>query len=497
MLPGRFSVRVVSAAACFICVATLAAAAQSADAQPAPGEAPLTPCLAVHADGSPVGALEAFPSTKQMTVVFRLKPDESGQVLKSQWVAVGDDVAAQQPIAENTLELRGSKSGWLRLTLKEPVPPGRYQLVTFLDDKPWQSTDIQIIAPLTDVKADKPADLIAMKDDAEMRYDMVIMPAPGTKSQVPGVSPGPDGSTRATLAMSYGKTDDAGTPVKLSINGQTLGEMWVKLDESGLRAVRMKEGEAIADASHMIYPLPPVLQDGMEWTTKGKEGGEEKLQLFGPVPIDYDSRPAAGFIIFSSEDLTIGEPGASAVRGRETVARSFVPGTGMVHEERVSVLGGKYMGRNTLTLAGPSNKAYQLVADPAMKGRLGRVRFVFPEGINAGNSAVAVYKGDEKVSGGYGASEFELMPGQYVAEVSKKRLPIEVKSGHNTIPTCGVLRIHAGSNTAYKVFDADQKTQLAGGYGNADVALPIGTYYVEIAGGREPVTLEDGKIVEF
>jgi hypothetical protein len=450
-----------------------------------------------HADGSPVGALKAFPSTKQMTVVFRLKPSESGQQLQSQWVAVGPDGAAQTPIAENSLDLRGSKSGWLRLTLKEPVPPGKYQVVTFLDEKPWQKADIEIIPPLTNVNAARPADLVPLKDDRTMRYDMAIMPASGTKSQVPGVAPGPDGSTRATLAMSYGRTDDVGTPVKISINGQTLGEMWVKLDDAGVRAVRMKEGDKTVDVSHMIYPLPPTLQDGVEWTAKSKEGGEQKLQLFGPVPIQSAGAPAEGFIIFSSEELTIGEPGVSSTRGRETVARSFVPGTGMVHEERVSMLGGKYAGRNTLTLAGPGAEGYQLVADPAMKGRLGRVRFTFPKDSNAGNSAVAVYKGTEKVSGGYGASEHELMPGQYVAEVSKKRVPIAVKSGHNTIPTCGVLRIHAGADTAYKVLDSDQKTQLTGGYGNADVALPIGTYYIEIAGAREPVTVEDGKVVAF
>jgi hypothetical protein len=166
----------------------------------------------------------------------------------------------------------------------------------------------------------------------------------------------------------------------------------------------------------------------------------------------------------------------------------------MVREEKVSMLGGQLSGRNTLTLS--DAKPYKLVADPSMKGRLGRVRIVFPKDAKA-ESAVAVYKGDQKLSGGYGPNDYEIMPGRYEIEISQKRVPVEVKSAHNTIPACGVLRIHAGGNTAYSVLDADQKTKLAGGYGQADIALPVGSYFVEISGAAEPVKIEDGRVTEF
>src|SRR5688572_13779236 len=446
MLPSMFRTRAVS-----IVVASLlvhfayAAPARGADAAPATQPAadasvdpaaalqPLTPCLAVHADGSPLGTLKSFPSTKQITVVFRLKPEESAKQLSSRWIAQSvDGAAAQTPIAENSMDLQGLKAGWLRLTLKQPAPPGKYQLVALLDEKPWQSVDIEIVPPIDGVNAEKAADLIPLKPNATMSYDMLVRPSKTTKSEIPGVAPGPDGSSRATLAMTYGAPDDIGMPVKVGINGKALGEMWVKHGDDGLRAVKMKERDKIVDASHVIYPMPPKLEDGVEWTATTKEGGEQKLQLFGPVPIGSGEGTVPGFIIFSTEELTIGEPGVPASRGRETVARSFIPGVGMVREERVSVLGGQYMGRNSLTLktgdgGGGDGKAYTLVADPTMKGRLGRVRFAFPKDSKASNSAVAVYKGDERVAGGYGDNDFELMPGQYLAEVSKKRVPVEVK----------------------------------------------------------------------
>jgi hypothetical protein len=88
------------------------------------------------------------------------------------------------------------------------------------------------------------------------------------------------------------------------------------------------------------------------------------------------------------------------------------------------------------------------------------------------------------------------MPGRYDAAINTKRVAIEVKSGHVTIPHCGVLRVHAGGDTSFKVLDADKK-QVFGGYGANDIALPPGTYTIEIAGASEPITIEDGKIVEF
>jgi hypothetical protein len=62
---------------------------------------------------------------------------ESGKELKSKWKALGGD---EQVVAENSLDLQGQKSGFLRLVLKKPAPPGKISGVeTTIDDKPWES----------------------------------------------------------------------------------------------------------------------------------------------------------------------------------------------------------------------------------------------------------------------------------------------------------------------------------------------------------------------
>ncbi len=72
-----------------------------------------------------------------------------------------------------------------------------------------------------------------------------------------------------------------------------------------------------------------------------------------------------------------------------------------------------------------------------------------------------------------------------------------MKSGHETMPIVGVLRLNADSNTAMKVFDADKKSEVYSGYGSADVGLPVGTYHVQVAGQMEEVKVEGGKVTEF
>jgi hypothetical protein len=333
---------------------------------------------------------------------------------------------------------------------------------------------------------------------------MIIRPQPGTKVDVPGVTPEADGTIRTTIATKIGKAEDAGTPYEVSINDKPVGKMWVKIDEKGLQAHRVQEGDSAKqlDPPRMIYPLPPKLEDGTEWTVKAEDGGEQKFTLFGPLTIDGPGGPATGYLIFSEEQTSAGSPGTEAVRGKNTIERYFIPKVGLVREVQVDTLAGKLTTRREIKLAG-GEQPYTIVADPEMKGRLGRVQVTYPADTKFSEARVALFKGDapaadgKPMTSGYGDHTFEVMPGKYTFALYNKRLPIEVKSGHRTVPKVGVLRVHAGSETKYSVLDADGTTQLWSGYGEQDVALPIGNYVLNIAGATEPIKIEDGKVTEF
>ena len=495
--------RFLAVTALVFIAAELAVHAQPAQPAANGAQQALVPCVVVAADGTPVMPGTSLPSSKKLTVAFRLPPNDASKTLKSKWVAVFDD--GEKVIAENALDLKGQKSGWLRLALQQAPPPGKLRLETMLDDKPWQNIELQVVARPTEGVAEKPADLFPLEAGKTLNYDMVIRPQPGTKVDVPGVTPEADGSIRTTIGIKIGKAEDAGTPYEVSINNKPVGMMWVKLDEKGLQAHRMKEGDAQKELNppRMIYPMPPKLEDGTEWTTKAEDGGEQKHTFHGPMAIDGPSGPATGYLIFSEEQTTAGSPGTEAARGKNTIERYFIPKVGLVREVQVDTLSGKLTTRREIKLSGGGDKAYTLVPDPAMKGRLGRLQCAYPKDTKFSEARVALFKGDapaaddKPMTSGYGDKSFEVMPGKYTFALYGKRLPVEVKSGHCTMPKVGVLRVHAGSDTKYRLLDADGETEIWAGYGEQDLPLLVGNYVLEIAGATEPVKIEDGKVTEF
>ena len=140
----------------------------------------------------------------------------------------------------------------------------------------------------------------------------------------------------------------------------------------------------------------------------------------------------------------------------------------------------------------------EVVANPDLKGRMGRLIIHFPEGGKAGDTRVDVFHPVEQkaLAGGYGNQTVTLLPGIYDVDISKKRLPsVPVTSGYDTRVKVGLLRVSAGKDTRIDILDAGKK--LTGGYGDQAVGLPVGAFHVQVAGQAEGVMIEDGKVTEF
>lgn len=157
-------------------------------------------------------------------------------------------------------------------------------------------------------------------------------------------------------------------------------------------------------------------------------------------------------------------------------------------------------GGASVSVAPADTGAYEVVPAADLQGRLGRIVVAFPEGTNPSDTRIDVYKpGESKaVQGQYTKLRAELLPGRYDVSILHKRLGgVEVRAKYDTRIKVGVLRVKASSDTRIDVLDADGKTKLEGGYGTKQFGLPVGTYHVQIAGQTEPVTIEDGKVVDF
>lgn len=147
-----------------------------------------------------------------------------------------------------------------------------------------------------------------------------------------------------------------------------------------------------------------------------------------------------------------------------------------------------------------SNSCCETVLNPDLKGRLGRLVVNFPEGANPGSTRIEVFKpGEPKaLDAAFGGHIFDLLPGTYEVEISKKRLTgVAIQSAHDTRVKAGVLQITAGGNTRVDVSEVDGQSPLTGGFGNQTIGLPVGMFQVNVSGQAEQVTIEDRKVTEF
>ena len=145
---------------------------------------------------------------------------------------------------------------------------------------------------------------------------------------------------------------------------------------------------------------------------------------------------------------------------------------------------------------------FELVANPEMKGRLGRVVIAYADGakLNPDANRTGIFKEgeDKEASYGYGPIARELAPGIYDLDVNGKKISgIPVKSGHDTRMPSGVLRLHGANETRFTIHDVGAESSLRSAYGNALVGLPSGDYEIEINGSREKFTIEPGKITDY
>lgn len=145
---------------------------------------------------------------------------------------------------------------------------------------------------------------------------------------------------------------------------------------------------------------------------------------------------------------------------------------------------------------------YEIVVNPKMQGRLGRIVLRFAgEPAALGSTRTAIYKpGSATVlKTHYGPFEAELLAGEYDLDVSGRKIAgIPVEPGKDTVIASGVLRLHGSSSTRFVIYPVGEPEKyLYVDYGNGTRGLPIGEYEVEVSGQREKVVVEAGKVTDF
>jgi hypothetical protein len=148
---------------------------------------------------------------------------------------------------------------------------------------------------------------------------------------------------------------------------------------------------------------------------------------------------------------------------------------------------------------------WQDVCCPAMPnaqltGATGRLAIATMEDSKA--FSIQVYKAatDERSKSWYSNEGLtaNLLPGKYDVVVNGMKLEdVYLGRGMDTQIRTGALNIMLESGTSWAVYRKDGETRVAADYGSAKIVLPIGTYFVALAGDMMEVAIIDGRVTDF
>lgn len=161
----------------------------------------------------------------------------------------------------------------------------------------------------------------------------------------------------------------------------------------------------------------------------------------------------------------------------------------------------------TAQAASPAKKAvdpsqesrrWEIKPSEDLKGAKGRLVVNFHDEVPMAHMLVKISSKD----GGEPLSDrkrkFDLLPGTYDVVVSGKRLAgVPIQSGQETHLMMGFLRVVYKDMSSTEVYDSDKKTLLVKDYGTLRLGLPIGKYWIRLAGRMIEIEIKDGQVLEF
>jgi hypothetical protein len=152
------------------------------------------------------------------------------------------------------------------------------------------------------------------------------------------------------------------------------------------------------------------------------------------------------------------------------------------------------------TAVDPSQESRRWEIKPSedLKGAKGRLFVNFHDEVPMAHMLVKIFSKD----GGEPLSDrkriFDLLSGTYDVVVAGKRVTnVPIQSGQETRLLMGLLRVVYKDMSQTEVYDSDKKTLLVKDYGTLRLGLPVGKYWVKLAGRMVEIEIKDGQVVEF
>ncbi len=152
------------------------------------------------------------------------------------------------------------------------------------------------------------------------------------------------------------------------------------------------------------------------------------------------------------------------------------------------------------TTVNPSQESRRWEFKPSedLKGAKGRLVVNFHDEVPMAHMLVKIFSKD----GGEPLSDrkrrFDLLSGTYDVVIAGKRVTgVPIQSGQETRLLMGLLRVVYTDMSRTEVYDSDKKTLLVKDDGTLRLGLPVGKYWVKLAGRMVEIEIKDGQVVEF
>lgn len=220
-------------------------------------------------------------------------------------------------------------------------------------------------------------------------------------------------------------------------------------------------------------------------------------------------------MLVAASSSVFGQPSSKAIRfGKTLVDGGFTRADGGRDLNSDVIPGGVTQGAAasvTTSAQVPPAKAAKTTVNPSqesrrwefkpsedLKGAKGRLIVNFHDEVPMAHMLVKIYSKD----GGEPLSDrkrrFDLLSGTYDVVIAGKRVTgVPIQSGQETRLLMGLLRVVYTDMSRTEVYDSDKKTLLVKDYGTLRLGLPVGKYWVKLAGRMVEIEIKDGQVVEF
>lgn len=155
-------------------------------------------------------------------------------------------------------------------------------------------------------------------------------------------------------------------------------------------------------------------------------------------------------------------------------------------------------GVGTTVNPAQESRRWEIKPSEDLKGAKGRLVVNFHDEVPMAHMLVKIDSRDGGEPLNDRKRRFDLLSGTYDVVVAGKRIPgVPIQSGQETHLLMGLLRVVYTDMSRTEVYDSDKKTLLVKDNGTLRLGLPVGKYWVKLAGRMVEIEIKEGQVVEF